>query len=176
MGSLARQSTTLPRSRAVYDPILNQTSVFHIHDNRVIDRKMSYGDDAIREAAHRDITQNASYRGSFGHTGRRSPDIPSVRADSRRQKGLAENIVGMQHREKGGYDDPAPLLAPPRASPSPSPTASPLRSPQRSFARSPSLSGRSLLDHGYEHDLERFRHRMDDNIHDADAFHRGHRV
>ena len=92
-----------------------------------------------------------------------------MRADSRRQKGLAEDIVGLQHREMGGYDDPVPLLAPPRASPSPSPLA-------RGFARSPSLSSRSLLDHGYEHDRERFRHRMDDNIHDADAFHRGHRV
>ena len=173
--SMVRQSTALPRSRAVYDPILNQTSVFHIH-NTVVDRQMSFGDDVIREAAHRDISLSTSYRGSFGHTGRRSPDIPSVRADSRRQKGLAENIVGLQHREMGGYDDPVPLLAPPRASPSPSPSPSPLASQPRSFARSPSLSSRSLLDHGYEHDRERFRHRMDDNIHDANAFHRGHRV
>ena len=134
---MARQSMALPRSRVVYDPILHHTSVFHIHNGAATGR-----------------VDRQSYRSSFGHTGQRSPHIPAVRADYRRQKGLAENVIGLQHREMGGYDDPVPLLAPPRASPS---SQSPHASPPRSFPLSPSVPSRSLLDHGCEYDRKGFR-------------------
>ena len=146
-----RQATAVPRSRAVYDPILNQTTVFQIHDSPVsrVDRQMSHGDDAMRDAAHRALTHGASWSGRFGHTGRRSSDIPSVCMDARIRKGLAEDVVGRTHHELGGPGSP---LSP--------------HSPHPAFG---AVALRRT-------DTEAFRHKMDSTIHDWDAYHRGHRL